>query len=519
MHFNMSKKKIIITAALAIVVAGGIFTYVKVKDSKPVSAKAETTVQVTKGNIKVEISGSGVIEPLESYDITPLVNGKILEAPFELGDKVKKDDILYKIDATEAEGNIKKTQNSLSKLDLSSDEAQKSFYKTTVYAGKSGRLTNFTVKENDNVTNSKIGDIVDDSTCIAKVPFSEAQVGQIYEGQYATINSPVLMSSITGTVKKVDSYSARKSGGIVLYDVEIAIDGSNSLIKDTDVTAVIGGMESPEVGKLSAPEAYTQTVQVSGRVKEVFVSNNDYVVQGQKILEFDGDTYTSTMRKNNLDRNDLLINLQTQQKQLENYNIKSPIDGTVLIKNKKAGDTIGASATTQTLMSVVNMSKVKFEMKIDELDINKIKISQSVNVTADAIPDKVFIGKITSIAGKGTATNGVSNYLVEVTIDDPAGLKPGMNVSAKTIVSEKENILVVPASAVWKKDGKNYVTLPSGDGKETPGTAKKEVNVEIGINNKDYIEIVKGLNEGDTIVIPSLVDVKKSNSNDDFNLD
>jgi RND family efflux transporter, MFP subunit len=519
MHFKITKKKIIIAAVVVIAVACGIFTYTRVKAAKPAAAKAETTAQVAKGNIKVEISGSGVIEPLESYDITPLVNGKIIEAPFELGDKVKKDDILYMIDAAEIEGNIKKTQNSLSKLDLSTNEAQKSIDKTTVYAGKSGRLTNFTVKENENITSSKLGDIVDDRTCIAKVPFSEAQVNQIYEGEAATLNSPVLMSSISGTVQKIDSYSAKKSGGVVLYDVEIAIDGSNSLIKDTDVTAIIGSMESPEAGKLSAPEAYTQTASVTGKVQKVYVSNNDYVVEGQKLLEFDRDTYNSTISKNSLDRNDYLITLDTQKRQLDNYNIKSPIDGTVLIKNKKAGDTIGASANTQTLMTVVDMTKVKFDMKIDELDINKLKINQAVNVTADAIPDKVFVGKITSIAGKGTATNGVSNYLVQVTIDDPEGLKPGMNVSAKTIVAEKENILMVPASAVWKKDGKTYVTLPSGDGKETPGTEKKEVNVEIGINNKDYIEITKGLNEGDKVVIPSLVETNKTSANDDFNLD
>jgi len=495
------KKLIIILSLLVIIVVGAVAAFMHFKAAKPAAAKVENITQVKKGSIKVEISGSGVIEPIESYDISSLVSGKIVSSPFEEGDKIKKDDILYKIESTELEGNIQKTMNSIARLDLSSKDTYDNINKTVLYAGADGRLTNFNVKQNDTITTAKLGDIIDDSISLAKVPFTEAQVDQIYIGQPATVYSAALMSSINGTVSKIDKYAAKKANGAVLYTVEISIAGNSSLAKDSEVTAEIGGFDSPEAGKIDVPDSTPVTSALAGRVKEVYISNNDYVTKGQKILELEGDTYSSSLNKGTFDRSDLEVTLKTQQKQLENYNIKSPLDGIVLEKNKKIDDTVnvGVSTSALPLMVVADMSKMKFEMKIDELDINKISLGQSVNVTSDAVPDKTFNGKITSIAGKGTASNGVSTYLVEVTINEPGDLKPGMNVNAKTIVSEKNDILTVPASAIWKKDGKAFVSLPADENGKT-----KEVNVEIGINNKDSIEIVKGLNEGDKIVIPTV---------------
>jgi len=499
MGFVKSKKKVLIIVSIIVILAVGVsVAFANFNGAKPASASVETTTKVKKGNIKVEISGSGVLEPIESYDVTSLVSGKILSSTFEEGGMVKKDDLLYKFEATELEGNIQKTINSIAKLDLNSKDTRDNLNKTVIYAGADGRLINFNVKENDSVAGTKLGEIVDDGVCIAKVPFSEAQVSQINLGQSATVYSGTLMSSISGTVSKINNYPIKKANGAVLYTVEISIKGINSLAKESEVTAVIGSFESAEAGKIDIPETYSVTSSLVGRAKTVYVSNNDYVTKGQKLIELEGDTYTSSLNKSTLDRSDLEISLQTQHKQLENYNIKAPIDGKIILKNKKVNETVSAGGNTQPLMVVADISKMKFDMKIDELDINKLKLGQSVNVSADSLPDKTLVGQITSIADKGTATNGVSYYLVEVTVNEPGSLKTGMNVNAKTIVSDKQNILTVPASAVWKKDGKTFVSLPADENGKS-----KEVNVEIGISNKDLIEVVKGLNEGDTIVIPT----------------
>jgi HlyD family secretion protein len=281
--------------------------------------------------------------------------------------------------------------------------------------------------------------------------------------------------------------------------VEIAITDTDTMAKGTKVSATIGGMASSSVGTIDAPEAISISSVLSGRVTKVYASNNDNVVKGQKLFELDKETYSNTLSRSSLDMSDAKLSLEAQQKQLEDYYIKSPISGTVLKKNSKAGDTINAGMNAGPLMVIVDLTKVKFDMKIDELDIAKFKIGQKVSVVADALTETTFIGEVTSIAGEGTGVNGVSSYIVQVTIDQPGILKPGMNVSAKTIVAEKENVLLVPAAVVQKKDGKSFVQLPP----DSKGN-QKVADVQLGLNNKDYVEIIEGLKEGDTIVMPSL---------------
>jgi HlyD family secretion protein len=497
--FLKRKKKALIIIPILIVVVIGAVVLISGFGRSNVTANKDTVYNVSKGNIKVEISGSGVIEPIERYDITALVNGNITDSPFEEGQQVKKGDILYRIDATEMEGNIQKAKNNISRLELNDKSTRESLSKTVVYAESTGVLTNFNVRVNDTVGGNKLGDIVDNSRYIARVPFNKAQIAKISIGEPAKVASEEYMTEINGTVSKISSLSTAQENGVIFYDVEILIPDTDTMAKGTKVSASIGNMVSSGKGTIDAPDPVSVSSELSGKVVKVYASNNDNVVKGQKLIELDNETYLNTLSKSSLDMSDAKLSLEAQQKQLEDYYIKSPISGIVLTKNSKAGDTINAGLNAQPLMVVVDFSKVKFNMKIDELDIAKIKIGQKVSVVADALPESAFIGKVTSIAGEGTGVNGVSSYDVQVTIDNPGMLKPGMNVSAKTIVAEKENVLLVPASVVQKKDGKSFVLIPADDNGN-----QKVTDVQIGLNNKNYVEITNGLKEGDAVIVPAL---------------
>lgn len=497
---KLKKRKVVIGSIVFVVLfVGALIGYNKMSFGKESASLTKSTASVIKGNIRVEISGSGVIEPIKRYDITPLVNGNIISSPYEEGDKVRKGDIIYRFDATEIQGNIQKAKNALQRISLKDKSTKENISESTIYAGTNGILTNFNLKINDNVVSSKVGDIVDNSYILAKVPFTEAEIRHLKIGQSAIVTSQAYMSSVKGIVSKINYSPNVQIYGVKMYDVEIRIIDKNNFADGNEVSAEIGNIESFSTGKIELPKSCSVVPALSGRVSKIYVSNNDYVIKGQKLFELDNEAYVNALKENGLDNNDALINLESLQKQLEDYNIKSPIDGTVIKKNYKEGDTINSGASATNLMVIADLSKVVFDMKIDELDINKMRIGQLVNVTADAIPDKVFVGQITSISNEGTSVNGVSNYLVEVTINNPQELKSGMNVNAKTLVAQRENVLLLPTSAVERRDGKSYVKLITDE----KGN-QKEVNIETGINNIDYIEVIKGLKEGDKVAIPDM---------------
>jgi HlyD family secretion protein len=226
----------------------------------------------------------------------------------------------------------------------------------------------------------------------------------------------------------------------------------------------------------------------------------------------------------------------------------SPIDGIVSYLPERVGDYVVPGIQNSNgsfLMTLSDMSTVTAEVKVDETDIVSVKIGQDADVTIDAVPGKVFKGKVTEIgsqavlrtSGLATTQSTTSNqeakdFKVVVTLTNPPdNLRPGLSTTAKIKTAEKKNVLAIPIQALavrtrkdieeaaknGKKGTGSSVTLAappppaSGDPKkdEIQGVfvvnGKKAVfrPVETGITGVTDIEVIKGLQPGDEIVVGS----------------
>lgn len=492
--------KIVCVVLVVVILVGILIFWLKGRNTSEVVSKINTK-EVTKGNINVEISGSGVIEPFERYAITPLVYGNIEECNFDETDVVKKDDVLYKFESFSVENSIKKAENNIDKLISNQNKLKENLEKTNVYATHDGRINGFNIKENENVGTSSVGYIIDDSYVVVEVFFNKAQIEDMYLGEEAIIVIPELQDSVVGNISKISSDFIPENKGISLYSVEITVNKKMSVPQGISVYAIINGIESVE-GKIKNFEKYSIIPEISGKVKEIYVSNNDYVKKGQKLFKIDEETYVRSIKDGEIDLKNAYLSLEETKKNLDDYSIKSPIDGVVLSKSYKKDDSIDSNSRGTTLMVVANMSKVKFDMEIDELDISKVKKGQKVLITSEALEGEEFVGKVTSVAEEGTSTNGVTNYTVQVTIDEPGNLKSGMNVDAIIIIEDKSDVLLVPSLAVTKEGTKYYVYV---------GEEKEKRYIEIGVSDNTNVEVVSGLKEGEKIVYgssSSQIDVK-----------
>ena len=197
------------------------------------------------------------------------------------------------------------------------------------------------------------------------------------------------------------------------------------------------------------------------------------------------------------------------------YDVKAPVAGTIITKNFEKGDYISTTSSTgmiQPLAVLADMSKVKINIPVDELEISKIKIGMEADIVADALIGETFKGTITKIASEGKNINGVTTYDVTIEIAEYGNLKIGMNVDVEVIAEKKESILTIPMSTINKTGGESYVYIKDEEYTEdeknktlTIPTNMSEVKgykkqvVTVGINNKDNIEILEGLKEGDKI--------------------
>jgi len=161
--------------------------------------------------------------------------------------------------------------------------------------------------------------------------------------------------------------------------------------------------------------------------------------------------------------------------------------------------------SAQEPMAVIyDMSSLKFELMIDELDINKISIGQKVKITADALNGKEYYGLVSNVSIDGEEENGVTSYPVMVNISEFDGdLLPGMNIDAEIAVGNVKNVLAIPKSAVTR-DNIVFVAGEKEDALDDAPEGYRSVKVVTGLNDGDYIEIVSGLSEKDVVKIETI---------------
>jgi len=224
----------------------------------------------------------------------------------------------------------------------------------------------------------------------------------------------------------------------------------------------------------------------------------------------------------------------------------SPINGIVSYLPVRVGEYVVPgiqNANGSFLMTLSDMSVVTSEVKVDETDIVNVRNGQVADVTIDAIPGKTFKGKVTEIgsqavlrsSGLATTQTTTSNqeakdFKVVVTIENPPdNLRPGLSTTARIKTAEKKDVIAIPIQALAVRSRKDLEAAAKGGDKNsnvtlaapppvTTGDPKKDeiqgvfvVNgkkanfhpVETGISGVTDIEISKGLQPGDEIVVGS----------------
>lgn len=523
-RINFSKRKIAGIFIVLLILFVGIFAYNKLFPRK--ASDAVNTAEVTKGEITVSIEGSGVIDPIEMYNITSLATGDILKSDFEEGQKVEKGDLLYVIDTKDIDNTIEKAKVSLEKQQLSHTQVTESYEGLYAASPISGVITQCYLKAGDSVQKgSKIADIINSEYMILSVPFNSSDAKNIKVGSTARVSLENSSYELDGVVEAVASGEIVIESGATVSTVRIKVKNPGAITSSDKATAIIDNMACNSSGSFEYSEQKSVLAKTSGEVLKINYNTGDKVEAGYIIAVLESRDAEVSLKQSELSLTDAQLALQNTYDQLDNYNITSPIAGTVVQKTSKAGDTLDSSTKSTTMAIIADMSRLTFEIDVDELDIGKIELGQKVQVTADSLAGKIFEGKINNISAIGTSTNGVASYPVTVVMENTGDLMIGMNVNAQIVIESKDDVLRIPSSALYRgnrvlvkdTDGKKAASQNAGaenskgsnNGNKTVSSRNNApegytyVNVEIGISNTDYVEIVSGLSEGDVVVIPT----------------
>jgi len=467
---------------------------------------------VEKKDISVDLTGSGTLKPADSYDVTSLVAGAILNADFKEGDIVDEGTVLYQIDTKDAETSIKSATLNLQKCQLSYNTLQKSLSNLSVVAPSAGTITELSVKVGDNIAiGQKIGTIRNSSTMSLSVPFNSADVDSFYVGQAATITLDSTFETLSGNVSKISNAEQVLSGNMLVKYVTIDVTNPGGITDTTVGTAKIGEVACNSSASFKYKSSESITAKTSGTIASVSADEGNNVQKGAVLIKLSSSELEDNVISSKLSLEEAQNGLDNKKETLKDYTITSPIAGTIITKKYKAGDKLDSTSGKTALCTIYDLSYLTMDMSVDELDVSKVKVGQEVAITADAVEGKTFTGIVTKVNISGTTTNGVTAYPVTIKITDTDGLLPGMNVSAKIVLEAVENVITVPVDAVTRgnmvlvcKDSSKMSVTESG----TLATDKAGIpvgfeyaEVKLGVNNAKFIEITGGLNEGDTVAV------------------
>lgn len=205
------------------------------------------------------------------------------------------------------------------------------------------------------------------------------------------------------------------------------------------------------------------------------------------------DTVQRILDKAQYDLNKAVLDYEIKDLAVKYATIYSPIEGIVTeIDSLIAGINITPATATFT---IADPNSIIFEANVDEVDVGQVKIGQKAIILLDAYSEEEIEVEVKQIDFIATATSG-GGTAFKVKFELPENFeekfKLGMNGDVEIILAGKEETLIIPVSSIFKQKGKQYVWLVK-DG------VIVEQEIETGIESDDSVEVIKGLDEGQTV--------------------
>ncbi len=477
------------------------------------------------------------IDSSETQKKVDSAENSLAKAQQAFEDAVKK-----KADTVKTNSNTEKTTKESVTKALSAVESAKRTLNTaqsdvddlTIKANHTGTVGEVLVKVGDSVgSGTKLARVYNDKKLKIQIPFNDADAQAIYAGSDAELTVSSSGDKLRGKVESVAGATTATAAHAIVRYVTVVCDNPGGLSAGEKAAAVINGVSCSTMGVFENYDDEYITAKASGTLNSLNISQNDYVKTGQVIgyiesdnaentlknaqsslqsaqidlnqayrkleqLVVDNDTYSldTSISNAKIDVDNARLSLETAQDNLDDYEIKAPIDGTIVQKNKKAGDKLeqNTNSSSEPMAIIYDMSVLTVQLSVDETDIHYISVGQPVMITADAV-EGMFHGEVTKVGINGSSENGVTVYPVDITISDYGELLPGMNVDCVIEAESAKNVLAVPAEAI-QRGGVVYIRGDKTEDRDRAPDGFCSVRVETGVTDSTFIEIKNGLEEG-----------------------
>ena len=518
-----SRKRIVATAlAGVLLIASCVGAYALFFAQEERTAVTGTT---TYGALNEAIEGSGTTTPADS--VTYEISGTVLEWYVEAGQEVKTGDLLYVLDASEAEDEMLEYEVDLEDLYEQRSEIQEGIANQQVTAPFSGHIQDLQVEAGDEVQSGMtLATLVDDSSMKATLYFSYVYEDDIYSGMPVTVSVADQMMTLEGTITDIQYVNYTTAEGMKCFAVTVEADNPGSLTEGMLVTCWAQGSDGSELYAVSDAElafnhVETLTAQASGELTAVNAVDYQQVSSGETLFVIDASGYETQLETIEKQIENYEKNIADLQEEIDTeYTRYSDIDGTVVsaeyATNRMTGEDAGS-------VVVYNQESMEISINVDELDVDYLEVGMPVTVYRTTSSDTVFYqGELTYLSLEATSgSSGVSTFAATITITPLEGrefdLSSGVTVYYSIDTSGGETSgesVLAPIDALCTYDDGYYLLVQADsrpdntiDPAESGGSVTDypagyyAVPVEAGAYNEQYVQILSGVEEGATVFL------------------
>ena len=336
--------------------------------------------------------------------------------------------------------------------------------------------------------------------------------------------------SASGSIKPISSTVVTPEVDGIIQDVQVA---EGSVVKKGDKLFTIKNDELDKAVRKAAQQVKAAENEVSKAKAALAAARSGAVGVGEDDQENGGANASSVeasveTAQANLESAQIALEEARSAHavaQADKRTVTAPCDGTVIVMNAVNGASVGSSGgagagsnsgsgASGSLITIADLSKMKVNVQINEVDISRIAVEQKAQVTFAALRElscEAIVTHVSTVSSSGGDTSGMSydgrgraivTYGVELLIENPdASIKPGMTASADIMIQHMENVLTVPLFALAEDETGTYVNVvTSRDDKNNPQVKRVPVTVKAKSSTTAVIE-GEGINDGTEVLL------------------
>lgn len=342
---------------------------------------------------------------------------------------------------------------------------------------------------------------------------AEVRVGARVSGKVerllANIGDSVTKGQVVAQLEKADleAVVAQRQAELELAEAKLAaveslrpkeIEQAQVNLEESEATFLLAEKELGRTRRLH--ERKVSTLEDLDSAEERFSVARARVASTGKALELAETRFKEDLRQAKAEIARAQSAVENANVQLSYATITSPIDGVIASVSTEEGETVAAAMQAPTFVTVIDLERLQVDAFVDEVDIGKVKVGQRAKFTVDAFPANEFAGRVAAIYPKAIIQDNVVNYDVVIDVETPYHglLRPEMTASVTIFQEERQDVLAIPTRAVRRERGRTLVYVLE-DGRPHPR------EVRLGWRDGPWVEVVSGLQEGETVLLEARV--------------